>query len=143
MIVYDLLCDNAHRFEGWFASAEAFAHQHEAGGLSCPMCGSSSVHKQLSAPYVQTKGGETGQPAVMADPELLETMRRKLIEVILENTEDVGQRFPEEARAIHYKDAPERAIRGVASAAETRALREEGVEVFALPGPALPKDKLH
>jgi hypothetical protein len=143
MIVYDLLCENAHRFEGWFASPEAFAHQHDAGHLSCPMCGSSSVQKQLSAPYVQTKGGETGQTAVLGNPELLETMRRKVIEVILQNTEDVGQRFPEEARAIHYKEAPERAIRGVASAAETRTLREEGIDVFALPAPAPPKDKLH
>jgi len=143
MIVYDLLCDNAHRFEGWFASAEAFAHQHAAGHLSCPMCGSSSVHKQLSAPYVQTKGAEASQPTVMANPELLETMRRKLVEVILQNTEDVGQRFPQEARAIHHKEAPERAIRGVASPADTRELREEGIEVFALPAPALPKDKLH
>ena len=143
MIVYDLLCENAHRFEGWFASAEAFAHQHDGGQLSCPMCGSSSVRKQLSAPYVQTRGGEAPQPAALADPQLMETLRRKLVEVILQHTEDVGERFPDEARAIHRQEAPERAIRGAASAAETKALREEGIDVFALPAPPPPKDKLH
>ena len=143
MIVYDLLCENAHRFEGWFASAEAFAHQHDGGHLACPMCGSSSVRKQLSAPHVQTRGADTPQPAALADPQLMETLRRKLVEVILQHTEDVGERFPDEARAIHHQEAPERAIRGSASAAETKALREEGIEVFALPAPPPPKDKLH
>ena len=140
MIVYDLLCDNAHRFEGWFASPDAFSHQHDAGQLACPMCGSSSVQKQPSAPYVQTGASEQ---AVLAHPELLETMRKKFVEFVLQHTEDVGGRFAEEARAIHYKEAPERAIRGQASAQDTKELQEEGIEVFALPVPVLPKDKLH
>lgn len=145
MIVYDLLCENAHRFEGWFASPEAFSHQHDAGQLACPMCGSSSVQKQPSAPHVQTGGGsgaDNGQ-AVMADPKLLETMRKRFVEFVLQNTEDVGTRFADEARAIHYKEAPERAIRGQATAQDTRQLKDEGIEVFALPVPVLPKDKLH
>jgi len=142
MIVYDLLCENAHRFEGWFASPEAFSHQHDAGQLACPMCGSSSVQKQPSAPYVQTGPGASEQ-AVLANPELLETMRKKFVEFVLQHTEDVGGRFAEEARAIHYKEAPERAIRGQASAQDTKELQEEGIEVFALPVPVLPKDKLH
>jgi hypothetical protein len=143
MIVYDLLCENAHRFEGWFASAESFVHQHEAGHLSCPMCGSSSVQKQPTAPYVQTGGGEPREHAVMANPELMEGVRKKLIEMILQNTEDVGTRFPQEARAIHQKEAPERAIRGLATAAQAKELREEGIELLSLPAPAVPKDKLH
>jgi hypothetical protein len=143
MIVYDLLCENAHRFEGWFASAEAFVHQHDGGQLSCPLCGSSSVRKQPTAPYVQTRAAESAQPAAMADSRLMDKMRRKLVEIILQNTEDVGERFPAEARAIHRREAPERAIRGLASPAESHALREEGIEVFALPAPAPPKDKLH
>jgi hypothetical protein len=145
MIVYDLLCENAHRFEGWFASAESFSHQHEAGHLSCPLCGSSSVQKQPSAPYVQTGGtaGEAREHAVMANPDLMEGVRKKLIELIVENTEDVGTRFPQEARAIHHKEAPERAIRGVATAAQAKELREEGIELLSLPVPAVPKDKLH
>jgi len=142
MIVYDLLCDNAHRFEGWFASPDAFSHQHDAGQLACPMCGSSSVQKQPSAPYVQT-GASASEQAVLAHPELLETMRKKFVEFVLQHTEDVGGRFAEEARAIHYKEAPERAIRGQASAQDTKELQEEGIEVFALPVPVLPKDKLH
>jgi hypothetical protein len=143
LIVYDLLCDNAHRFEGWFASAEAFADQHGAGQLACPVCGSSSVHKPPSAPYVQTGGSEPSRQAVMANPQFLESMRRKFVEFILQNTEDVGTRFPDEARAIHQGEAAERAIRGQASAEETRQLREEGIEVVALPVPVVPKDKLH
>ncbi|HZP87393.1 MAG TPA: DUF1178 family protein [Burkholderiales bacterium] len=143
MIVYDLLCENAHQFEGWFASPEAFTDQDRAGQLSCPMCGSSSIHKQPSAPYVQTGGNVEGDQSVMADPELLEGMRRKVVEFILQNTEDVGTRFPSEARAIHKKEAPDRAIRGQATRQEAKALRDEGIEVFSLPAPALPKDKLH
>ena len=143
MIVYDLLCENAHRFEGWFASPEAFSHQHDAGQLACPMCGSSSVQKQPSAPYVHTGGGNDNGQAVMANPELLESMRKKFVEFVLQHTEDVGGRFAEEARAIHYKEAPDRAIRGQASEQDTKALQEEGIEVFTLPVPVLPKDKLH
>jgi hypothetical protein len=143
MIVYDLLCDNAHRFEGWFASAEAFSHQHQAGQLVCPVCGSSSVHKPPSAPYVQTGGNEGAPQSVMANPEFLENMRKKFVEFILQNTEDVGTRFPREARAIHNGEAAERAIRGQASAAEAKQLRDEGIEVMTLPVPVVAKDKLH
>jgi hypothetical protein len=143
MIVYDLLCDNAHRFEGWFASAESFADQHGAGRLACPVCGSASVHKPPSAPYVQTGGGAADPQALMANPQFLETMRRKFVEFILQNTEDVGTRFPAEARAIHQREAADRAIRGQASAEEARQLRDEGIEVMTLPVPVVPKDKLH
>ncbi len=145
MIVYDLLCENAHRFEGWFASPEAYLHQHDAGRLACPMCGASSVQKQPSAPHVQTGVGSSvdNAQAVMANPELLEQMRKKFVQFVLQNTEDVGTRFADEARAIHYKEVPERAIRGQASARDTKELQDEGIEVFALPVPVLPKDKLH
>jgi hypothetical protein len=144
MIVYDLLCENAHRFEGWFASAEAFAHQHDAGQLVCPVCGSTSVHKPPSAPYVQTgASSEGGNQSLMANAEFFENMRRKFVEFILQNTEDVGTRFPQEARAIHNGEAAERAIRGQASAAEAKQLRDEGIEVIAMPVPVVPKDKLH
>jgi hypothetical protein len=144
MIVYTLLCANAHKFEGWFASPEAFSHQHDAGQLACPVCGSSSVQKQLSAPYVQTRSGEASpSDTVMASPEMLEQVRRKVVDYILRNTEDVGERFPEEARAIFYDHAPERSIRGKASAAETRELIEEGIDVFAMPMPPAPPDQLH
>ena len=144
MIVYNLLCDNAHRFEGWFTSPEAFSHQHDAGQLSCPVCGSSQVSRQPSAPYVQTGSRENGrEDAVMAKPEMLAQIRRQVVEYILQHTEDVGERFPEEARAIFRNEAPERAIRGKATALEAEELREEGIDVFTLPGPPVPPEQLH
>jgi hypothetical protein len=140
MIVYNLLCDNAHRFEGWFGSAEAFDHQHLAGQLSCPVCGSSSVQRQPSAPHVHTRAAE----APAADRALtMQQIRAHLVDYLLKNSEDVGERFSEEARAIFYEEAPERPIRGRATLAEARELHEEGIEVFALPMPPAPKDKLH
>ena len=144
MIVYTLLCQNAHRFEGWFASPEAFSHQHEAGQLACPVCGSSSVEKQLSAPHLQTRSTDAqNSDTVMASQEMLEQVRKKVVDYILRNSEDVGERFSEEARAIFYEQAPERSIRGKASAAETRELIEEGIDVFAMPMPPVPPDQLH
>jgi hypothetical protein len=103
------------------------------------------VHKQLSAPYVQTTGAgsEPREHTVMANPGLMEDVRKKLVEVVLQNTEDVGTRFSQEARAIHNKEAPDRAIRGLATSAQAKELREEGIDVFSLPAPAVPKDKLH
>jgi hypothetical protein len=144
MIVYTLQCQNAHKFEGWFASPEAFLHQHEAGQLTCPVCGSSSVEKQLSAPYLQMRSGTaSSSDTVMASQEMLEQVRKKVVDYILRNTEDVGERFADEARAIFYDQAPERSIRGKASAAETRELIDEGIDVFAMPMPPVPPDQLH
>jgi hypothetical protein len=143
MIVYNLVCDNAHRFEGWYASPETFDHQHAGGHLSCPVCGSSSVEKQPSAPYVHTRAPDTEPAAPVPNPELLEQIRARVVDYVLKHTEDVGERFPEEARAIFYDEAPERAIRGQATASEAQELREEGIEVFTLPLPPAPKDKLH
>ena len=144
MIVYNLLCDNAHRFEGWFNSPEAFVHQHDAGQLSCPVCGSAQVSRQPSAPYVQTGSREDGrEDAVMAKPEMLAQIRKRVVEYILQNTEDVGERFSQEARAIFHNEAPERAIRGKATAQEADELREEGIEVFTLPGSPVPPERLH
>ena len=117
MIVYNLLCENAHRFEGWFGSAEAFDHQHLAGVLSCPVCGSSSVQRQPSAPYVRTRVAD----APAAEQGLtMQQIRAHLMDYLIKSTEDVGERFPEEARAIYYEEAPERAIRGRATIAEAR-----------------------
>jgi hypothetical protein len=92
---------------------------------------------------VQTGGSESSPQSVMANPEFIENMRKKFVEFILQNTEDVGTRFPDEARSIHYGDAAERAIRGQASAEQAKQLRDEGIEVMTLPVPVVPKDKLH
>jgi hypothetical protein len=144
MIVYNLLCENAHYFEGWFASPEAFDHQHDSGGLSCPVCGSSQVSRRPSAPYVQTGSRESArEDAVMAKPNALAEIRKRVVEYIIQNTEDVGERFSQEARAIFHNEAPERAIRGKATAEEADELREEGIEVFTLPGLPVPPERLH
>lgn len=144
MIVYNILCENAHCFEGWFASPEAFAHQHDGGHLSCPVCGSSQVTRQPSAPYVQTGvRQEDRDDTVIAKPEVAAQIRKQVVEYILQHTEDVGERFSEEARAIFRNEAPERAIRGRATAQEASELREEGIEVFTLPGPPVPPGQLH
>jgi hypothetical protein len=148
MIVYDLACDSAHRFEGWFSSAEDFDLQAQAQRVSCPVCGSVTVSRQLSAPYVNTRSGTAGPGAAATQTaavtgEVIEALRRKFVEHVLAHTEDVGARFPEEARRIHYSETRERSIRGQASADDVQALREEGIEVLAVPGVPVPPDQIH
>ena len=145
MIVFDLACDNNHPFEGWFGSADDFALQAKAGDIACPVCGSVEVARQLSAPYVNTRSGSTPADESQMVPvaNAAQELKKKFIEHVLSNTEDVGQRFPEEARRIFYKEAPERAIRGTASSREVGELKDEGIDVMAIPGtPPLP-EKLH
>lgn len=144
MVVYNLSCDNAHKFEAWFASLEAFEHQHEAGQLACPVCGSPSVARLPSAPYVTLPRGEHNkETAVTGDADFMAKMRAKVLEYVIKNTEDVGERFPDEARQIFRGDAPERPIRGQASRQEVDELRDEGIEVMALPLPPVPPEQLH
>jgi len=144
VVVYDLSCENAHRFEGWFTSPEAFEHQSGAGHLSCPVCGSSAVARLPSAPYVNMPRLEpTKETAVTGSPDFMAKLRAKVIEYVIKNTEDVGERFPEEARQIYYGEAPQRPIRGQASKQEVEDLREEGIEVVALPIAPVPPDQLH
>ena len=143
MIVYNLACDNAHRFEGWFSSTEDFDLQSNDGRLSCPVCGSVEVVRQPSAPYVTTR--TPLQATAPTQPEAAdgEMVRRKLLEHFISKAEDVGQRFSEEARRIHYKEAPLRSIRGQASRRDVDELREEGIEVLSIPGLPVPPDQLH
>lgn len=144
VVVYNLSCDNAHEFEGWFASPEAFEHQHVGGQVYCPVCGSSAVAKRPSAPYLNLPRGEpVRETAVTGGPDFMAKLRAKVIEFALKHTEDVGERFPEEARQIHGGEAPERAIRGQASRQEVEELREEGIEVIALPVAPVPPEQLH
>lgn len=144
MVVYTLSCENAHRFEGWFASPDAFSHQHQGGHLFCPVCGSSTVAKLPSAPHVSLPTRETAkETAVTGSPDFMSKLRAKVIEYVLKHTEDVGERFPDEARQIHYGEAPERPIRGQASREEVNELREEGIEVVALPIAPVPPEQLH
>jgi hypothetical protein len=146
VIVFNLGCENSHRFEGWFASNEDFDRQIEARLVSCPLCGNANISRLPHAAYVKTGARERpGRPApaprqyANVGSELL----AKLVEHIVENTEDVGEAFPEEARKIHYREAPDRHIRGTASRDEVEALKEEGVEIVALPIPAHRLGKTH
>jgi hypothetical protein len=144
--VFNLQCDNGHSFEGWFGSSDDYESQQARGMLSCPMCASSVVRKALSAPYVATHAIQEKpaprQQAVMAAPAQMQAALMKVVRDIVASTEDVGSRFAEEARRIHYKEAEGRAIRGVASGEEAIALREEGIEVMPVPFAELLKEPL-
>ncbi len=138
MIVLDLICDREHRFEAWFASGEAFEAQRAAGQVSCPQCASRQIRRLPSAPYVQTSSHSASpaepNPATIA-ARLVEALRKAASQ-----SEDVGERFPEEARRIHYGDAEERAIRGKANNDDLRELIDEGIPVLPVPPD---KDDLH
>ncbi len=155
MIVFNLACEHGHAFEGWFASADDMASQKARGLLSCPMCASTQIEKQLSAPRLNllpsgsdrapaaaagSPGSAPIQHAMMApqQAEMLAMLRK-----MVENTEDVGNKFPEEARRIHYKETEARSIRGVASQKEAAALAEEGIAVTQLPFPIVDKSELN
>ena len=139
MKVYNLSCEHDHRFEGWFSSEEDFNTQLADRHIECPICDSHHITKLPSAPRLNLSGTQAPQPDARAKFEaaLLEVARQ-----VIANTEDVGERFAEEARRIHYDEAPERGIRGVATAAECEALAEEGIEVVTLPIPAALKQPL-
>jgi hypothetical protein len=149
MIVFNLTCGNDHSFEGWFASAEDFDRQQQATQLNCPLCGSTTVHKGLHAPYINSGSAPDLPARVQAGTELAAQYSNtsaevtKFIEHLIATTEDVGNEFPEEARRIHYQEAPERKIRGNASQDEVADLREEGIEVVAVPVPRHLLDKPH
>ena len=151
--VFDLCCDQSHHFEGWFSSADDFEQQRERGLIECPLCGSREVRKLLSAPRLNLVHGRkadempapaaAGRQAGDADKasELQGRLMRGLRKLMAE-TEDVGERFAEEARRIHFNEAPARPIRGSASPEETQSLREEGIEVLTLPLPPALKNTL-
>jgi len=150
MIVFDLGCDNDHRFEGWFSSSEDFERQQREHLLNCPMCGSQAINRLVTAARVNTGRTEVPVPtsreqgAAAAQYANFDAARMlKLISHIVENTEDVGRAFPEEARKIHYKESPERQIRGTASSQEVDALRDEGIDVIPLPVPPNLGGKTH
>ena len=140
MIVFDLICKDQHRFEGWFASGEDFTSQQDRGLLSCPVCGGAHVEK-LPAAKIR-KQAEPAVPApasAVQDGKTEQVNVSRIIDYILTHSEDVGKSFAEEARKIHYEETPLRSIRGVATRAETEELREEGIPVFSLPIP--PQDR--
>ncbi|HWH84460.1 MAG TPA: DUF1178 family protein [Burkholderiaceae bacterium] len=135
MKVLNLRCAHDHRFEGWFASEADFASQRERALIACPACDDAAIERLPSAPRLNVSSLRSDAPADAAPARAQGRWLRKMREV-LAKTEDVGERFPEEARRIHYGEAEQRGIRGQASRADADALRDEGIDVVAL---ALPE----
>jgi hypothetical protein len=139
VIKYRLQCTHAHEFEAWFASSTSYDAQVGAGHITCPECNSCDVGKSIMAPNVAIRD-RSNEVAALDDeaPSRYRNLVREVKRVIASGSEDVGARFPEEARKIHYREVQERAIRGTASLDEARALVEEGIEIMALP--RMPED---
>ena len=145
MIVYDLVCAHGHRFEGWFASGDAFTAQRARALVTCPVCIDAAVERLPSA-RVSVSRPAPVEPSPSPPPPrepapnaagLPADVLVKLRELV-KQTENVGRRFPEEARKIHYDEAPARPIRGQASAEEALALDDEGSACAAVPAFLLP-----
>lgn len=154
MIRYTLICDSDHEFDGWFRSSNDFDKQAKRGLVQCAICGSTKVARGLMAPNVVTsrsrapviEHAEASPPAPAAAPAGQEVVvapdprQKAIIEALTElkrqviaSSDNVGDKFAEEARKIHYGEAPERGIYGQATGEEAMALIEEGIEVHALP----------
>ena len=139
MIKFGLRCKDAHEFEGWFGSSDEFDRQSRRGFVTCPVCGSGDVRKALMAPSVSTSRAQAAvrSEVMNAHAQMLGHMR-KLRDAVTQNAEDVGPRFAEEARKIHYGEVEPKAVYGEATKDEVTGLLEEGVEVAPLP--VLPED---
>jgi hypothetical protein len=141
MIVFDLRClGGGHVFEAWFGSSADYEAQKERGLVSCPLCGDGETEKAVMAPNVGAKGNRSEAPAAApsADPETVKAMLAELATAqkkMLESSTHVGDRFADEARAIHLGEAEARAIHGRATRDEAERLAEEGIKVAPLPFP--------
>jgi hypothetical protein len=155
MIRYNLRCDRGHAFESWFQSSSAYESQEKRKLVSCPACGSVKVERAIMAPQISKKSRDSAAPSAAAAPTEVAApastplmmaqereLRAKLKELrdhIVKNADNVGERFPNEARKMHYGDIEHRPIYGEASPEEARSLIDEGVEVSPLP--VLPDDR--
>ena len=156
MIRYTLRCEKDHAFESWFQSSSAYDSQVKRKLVTCPVCGSAKVEKAIMAPRIVGKKGRdrAAQPGtsvhrgagqrirpslMMAQERELRAKIKELRDHIVKNADNVGERFPNEARAMHYGDKEHRPIYGEASPEEARSLIDEGVEVSPLP--TLPEDR--
>ena len=159
MIHYNLRCEKGHAFESWFQSSAAYETQEKRKLVNCPVCGSAKVERAIMAPQIVSKKGRqsaeaapapattstevtapaASTPLLMAQERELRAKLKELREHIVKNADNVGERFPNEARKMHYGDIEHRPIYGEASPDEARALIEEGVEVSPLP--VLPDDR--
>ena len=155
MIRYSLRCDRGHAFESWFQSSSAYDSQVKRRLVTCPACGSARIEKAIMAPQIVSKKGRNSAapapaastdvaapastPLMMAQERELRAKLKELRDHIVKNADNVGERFPNEARKMHYGDIEHRPIYGEASPDEARSLIEEGVEVSPLP--VLPDDR--
>lgn len=153
MKVLDLRCAHDHAFEGWFASEDDYRSQLDRGLVVCPLCNSSEVTRRPSAPRLNLSGASepkasapaasgpsptppAGAPGVPAEHlAVLQSQWLRAVKHVMENTVDVGEKFAEEARRIHYGEVEERAIRGRSTPEQAAELREEGIEVMSIPVP--------
>jgi hypothetical protein len=156
MIRYNLRCDGGHAFESWFQSSSAYESQEKRELVSCPACGSVKVERAIMAPQIVSKkrgdaaapspaaappeaAAPASTPLMMAQERELRAKLKELRDHIVKNADNVGERFPNEARKMHYGDIEHRPIYGEASPDEARSLIDEGVEVSPLP--VLPDDR--
>ena len=160
MIHYNLRCKQGHAFESWFQSSSAYEQQERRKLVSCPVCGSTDVERAIMAPQIVSKKGRKDVPSeplpvpapttevippasptplLMAQERELRAKLKELRDHIVKNADNVGERFPNEARKMHYGDIEHRPIYGEASPDEARSLIDEGVEVSPLP--VLPEDR--
>lgn len=132
MIIFDLNCSAGHHFEGWFRSVDEFSSQLAQGIVCCPHCHTSDVRRLPSAVHLGSAGtaAPRNESPTMPSPV---AVAKAFVEHLLAHSEDVGSAFADEARRIHYHEAPARTIRGQATADERAALRDEGIDVMAVP----------
>ncbi|HEC13286.1 MAG TPA: DUF1178 family protein [Acidiferrobacteraceae bacterium] len=146
MIIYDLCCDAAHQFEGWFGDVDDYEQQRSSGLLSCPVCGNGGVRRLPTASHVKTSGRELEKITSTKGlnlPESSAEFARELHHYVETNYDNVGVEFSEEARRIHHGHAEERNIYGSATPEQVSALREEGIHTLSLPIKPPAKDKLN
>jgi len=159
MIHYNLRCKRGHAFESWFQSSSAYEAQEKRKLVNCPVCGSAEVERAIMAPQIVSKTARestaptpvpavappteaataASTPLLMAQERELRAKLKELRDHIVKNADNVGERFPNEARKMHYGDIEHRPIYGEASPDEARALIDEGVDVTPLP--VLPDDR--
>ena len=136
MKVLNLRCANGHSFEGWFGTDEDFMDQNGRGLIECPLCADRVMSRMPSAPRLNISGAREPEPAAAAPVAVdMQAAWMQTVRQLMARTEDVGERFPEEARRIHYGEVPHRGIRGQATPQERDALSDEGIEVVAIPVP--------
>jgi hypothetical protein len=144
VILYNLVCDKRHEFESWFPNSSAYDKQVKRGLVSCPACGSAKVEKAIMAPRLARRDKSTSvavapeeaaAPVAMISPQEQE-FRAKLKELrdhLTANADNVGKKFPEEARKMHYGEVEHRSIYGEATPQDAKELHEEGIEFHPLP----------